>query len=139
MAKLQIEFQVTKSGIPLEISDHLSSLLSSKSDQIPPAYMCNHEKLVFILYDKLDKKLREYLNEMGTEKTANIAYISTFGENIDEVCEISQKLGVNVAGTLNLGVKKGLFGKAKLTDADVQKAVEFARETAQGLFTSLKF
>ena len=67
MAKLQIEFQVTKSGIPLEISDHLSSLLSSKSDQIPPAYMCNHEKLVFILFDKLDKKLREYLGEMCTE------------------------------------------------------------------------
>lgn len=139
MAKLQIEFQVTKSGIPLEISDHLSSLLSSKSDQIPPAYMCNHEKLVFILYDKLDKKLREYLGEMGTEKTANIAYISTFGDNIDEVCEISHNLGVEVAGTLNLGVKKSLFGKGKLTDADVQKAVDFARETAQKLFTSLKF
>lgn len=139
MAKLQIEFQVTKSGIPLEISDHLSSLLSSKSDQIPPAYMCNHEKLVFILYDKLDKKLREYLGEMGTEKTANIAYISTFGDNIDEVCEISRNLGVEVAGTLNLGVKKSLFGKGKLTDADVQKAVDFARETAQKLFTSLKF
>ncbi len=139
MAKLQIEFQVTKSGIPLEISDHLSSLLSSKSDQIPPAYMCNHEKLVFILFDKLDKKLREYLGEMGTEKTANIAYISTFGEGLDEVCEISRKLGVNVAGTLNLGIKKSLFGKGKLTDADVQKAVEFARTTAQSLFTTLKF
>ena len=60
-AKLQIEFQVTKSGHPLEISDHLSSLLKSKSDQIPPAYMCNKEKLVFIIYEKVDKVLKEYI------------------------------------------------------------------------------
>ena len=56
-AKLQIEFQVTKSGNPLEISDHLSTLLKSKSDQIPPAYMCNKEKLVFSIFPNKLKEL----------------------------------------------------------------------------------
>ena len=34
-AKLQIEFQVSKSGNALEIGDKLSGMLKSKSDQIP--------------------------------------------------------------------------------------------------------
>ena len=136
-AKLQIEFQVTKSGHPLEISDHLSSLLKSKSDQIPPAYMCNKEKLVFIIYEKVDKVLKEYIESLNQEKTANVAYISMYREGMDELSSISKGLGVNVVGTYNVGIKKGLFGKGKLTQEEIEGAVEFAKKEANQLFESL--
>ena len=101
-AKLQIEFQVTKSGNPLQIADHMSSLLKSKSDQIPPAYMCNKEKLVIIIYEKVDKVMREYIGSLNSEKTANIAYISIYGDGLDELESISKGQGVNVVGKYNV-------------------------------------
>ncbi len=136
-AKLQIEFQVTKSGNPLQIADHLSSLLKSKSDQIPPAYMCNKEKLVIIIYEKVDKVMREYIGSLNSEKTANIAYISIYGDGLDELESISKGQGVNVVGKYNVGIKKGLFGKGKLTEEGLNGAVEFAKKEANQLFESL--
>ena len=136
-AKLQIEFQVTKSGNPLQIADHLSSLLKSKSDQIPPAYMCNKEKLVIIIYEKVDKVMREYIGSLNSEKTANIAYISIYGDGLDELESISKGQGVNVVGRYNVGTKKGLFGKGKLTEEGLNGAVEFAKKEANQLFESL--
>lgn len=135
-AKLQIEFQVSKSDIPLLISDRLSSLLKSKSDQIPPAYACNKEKLVFIIFEKADKKLKEYISSLDTDKTANIAYISVFGKDTDVLADISRGLGVNVVEPYNVGVKKGFFG-SKLTEEELNGATEYAKKTAEGMFESL--
>lgn len=136
-AKLQIEFQITKSGNPLEISDHLSSILKSKSDQIPPAYMCNNEKLVIIIFEKVDKVMREYISSLNSSKTANIAYISIYGDGLEELSQISKTAGVNVVGTYNVGVKKSLFGKGKMSQEQLDGAVKFAKEEANKLFESL--
>ena len=136
-ARLQIEFQVTKTGLPQQISDHFSTLLKSKSDQIPPAYMCNKEKLVFIIFEKVDKVLREYVESLDTSKTENIAYVSVFGQGDDELKKISESKGVNVAGVYDVGVKKGLFGGGKLTQEELDGAVGFAKKTAESLFESL--
>lgn len=136
-AKLQIEFQVSKSGNALEIGDKLSGLLKSKSDQIPPAYMCNKEKLVIIIYEKVDKILKEYISSLNPDKTANIAYISVYGEGGEELTAMSKGLGVNVTGVYNVGVKKGLFGKGKMTEEQLEGAVKFAKDEANKLFESL--
>ena len=139
MAKLQIEFQITKSGNTLQIADQLSSLLKSKSDQIPPAYMCNKEKLVIIIFEKVDKVLKEYIGSLDTNKTANIAYISMNGSGLDVLSEISKGKGVNVVGTYNVGLKKSLFGSSKMTDEQLKGAVEFAKKEAGQLFESMQF
>lgn len=136
-AKLQIQFQQGKDTTPREIADFLSTLVKSKADQILPAYKCDHEKLVIIVYGKMDKVVREYVETIDAEKTENIVYITTTGDNLDRLTGISKGLGVNVAGTFVVPMKKTLFGK-KLTTESRDKTIDFVKNIVNGLFEKLK-
>ena len=88
--KLQV-FLYSKYGYAQRIADELSGMFRCKCDQIPPAYQCNKEKLIFIVYEKygkLDKKLVNYMQEMDSNKRQNIASIeisNTGNEALDEL------------------------------------------------------
>ena len=141
--KLQVLF-FNKYGHAQVIADKLSSLFRCNCDQIPPAYQCNKEKLVFIAYEKhgaLDKKFLEFLKEMDTNKTANVALIEiskTGNEGFDELRTLFNSNGVNVAGTLGLENHKGVIGKGKITEDDINKALEFAKKIGSEMFESFK-
>ena len=61
--KLQV-FLYGEFGYAQKIADEISEKFHCKCDQIPPAYQCNEEKLVFIVYEmygSLSAKLTSYL------------------------------------------------------------------------------
>lgn len=140
--KLQV-FLYSKYGYAQRIADELSGMFRCKCDQIPPAYQCNKEKLIFIVYEKygsLDKKLVSYMKEMDSNKAQNIAFIeisNTGNEGLAELSSMVKANKVNVAGTHSISIKRGLFSKGQLTDADVAGAKKFADEQGKAHFDFL--
>ena len=52
--KLQV-FLSGENGYAQAIADELAEMFHCKCDQIPPAYQCDREKLVFLVYEKYGK------------------------------------------------------------------------------------
>ncbi|MGI5894522.1 MAG: hypothetical protein ACOX6P_08025 [Candidatus Merdivicinus sp.] len=115
-----------------------------KCDQIPPAYPCEGQKLVIIVYDNYSapaKQLVDFCKDLKPERASNVAIISlssSGNKGVPELEEIFKANNVAIAGTLELKVSKGLFGYGKLTDADIKKANEFSTNIAKGLFEHLE-
>ena len=103
-----------------------------KCDQIPPAYPCQNEKLVIIVFDNYGKKAKQLIDfckDLSLERASNVAIIplSNDGSNdIGELADIFKANKVNVAGVQGVEIKKGLFGAGKLTDDKVKVATDFA-------------
>lgn len=118
----------------------ISRSFKCKCDQIPPAYPCEKEKLVVIVFDhygRLDKKLIDFAKDLTTDRAANVALVSmssTGSVGIGELDSIFKANKVNIAGACELTVKKGLFSAGKLTDADTAKAIEFSTGIVKSLF-----
>lgn len=141
--KLQV-FLYSKFGYAQRIADELSEKFNCKCDQIPPAYQCNEEKLIFIVYEKygaLDKKLVAYMKEMDAKKVQNIAFIeisNSGNEALEEMSSIVKANGVNISGTYGIVIKHGLFAKGKLTEDMVQDALKFGDEQGKANFEFLR-
>ena len=127
-----------------KIADEIAEKFHCKCDQIPPAYQCDEEKLIFIVYEKygaLDKKLVAYMKEMDTKKVQNIAFIeisNTGNEALEEMSQIVKANGVNISGTLGIAIKHGLFSKGKLTDEKLHEAMVFGDEQGKANFEFLR-
>ena len=140
--KLQV-FLYSKYGYAQRIADELSGMFRCKCDQIPPAYQCNKEKLIFIVYEKygkMDKKLMNYMQEMDSNKAQNIAFIeisNTGNEGLEELSNLVKANKVNVCGTHSINIKRGLFSKGELTDADIASARAFADQQGKANFDFL--
>ena len=111
-----------------------------KCDQIPPAYPCQNEKLVIIVFDNYGKKAKQLIDfckDLSTERASNVAVIplSNDGSNdIGELADIFKANNVTVAGIQGIEIKKGLFGAGKLTDDKVKIATDFATKMVTPLF-----
>ena len=111
-----------------------------KCDQIPPAYPCQNEKLVIIVFDNYGKKAKQLIDfckDLSTERASNVAVIplSNDGSNdIGELADIFKANNVTVAGIQGVEIKKGLFGAGKLTDDKVKIATDFATQMVTSLF-----
>ena len=111
-----------------------------KCDQIPPAYPCQNEKLVIIVFDNYGKKAKQLIDfckYLSLERSSNVAIIplSNDGSNdIGELADIFKANKVNVAGVQGVEIKKGLFGAGKLTDDKVKVATDFATKMVTSLF-----
>ena len=114
-----------------------------KCDQIPPAYPCEGQKLVIIVYDnyaKPAKQLIDFCKDLKPERASNVAVITmskTGSQGVAELEEIFKANKVEVSGKLELKVSKGLFGYGKLTDEDIKKANDFSTNIVKGLFEHL--
>ncbi len=111
-----------------------------KCDQIPPAYPCEKEKLVIIVFDNYGKKAKQLLDfckDLSAERASNVAIITmsnTGDGDIGELADIFKANNVTVAGVQGLEIKKGLFGTGKLTDDKVKTATDFATKIVTSLF-----
>ena len=141
--KLQV-FLYSKFGYAQKIADDLSEKFTCKCDQIPPAFQCNEERLIFIVYEKygaLDKKLVAYMKEMDSKKVQNIAFIevsNTGNEALEEMCNIVKANGVNISGTFGVAIKHGLFSKGKLTEEQLHDCMKFGDEQGKANFEFLR-
>ena len=141
--KLQV-FLYGEFGYAQKIADEISEKFHCKCDQIPPAYQCNEEKLVFIVYEKygsLSAKLTSYLREMNAKRVQNVALIEISNTGNDAINQLSEQLnnnGVNISGTKGYVVKRSLFSKGKVTDDMVKDALQFADEQGKANFEFLR-
>ncbi|HCA34021.1 MAG TPA: hypothetical protein DEP00_02770 [Lachnospiraceae bacterium] len=142
--KLQV-FLYTEYGYAQLVADRLSEKFNCKCDQIPPAYQCDEEKLVFIVYEKyghtINEKLQDYLSELDTSKALNVAFIeisNTGNEALDEVSKLVEKNGVNVSGTYSIPIKRTLFHKGNLMSDQLEGALAFADEQGKKNFEFLR-
>ena len=141
--KLQV-FLYNKFGYAQRIADALAEKFTCKCDQIPPAYQCNEEKLIFIVYEKygsLDKKLVAYMKETDKKKVQNIAYIeisNTGNEALEEMCNLVKANGVNISGTYGVTIKRSLFSKGQLTEEQMHEVLKFADEQGKANFECLR-
>jgi hypothetical protein len=140
--KLQVFFSGT-TGYAQELADELAEKFHCKCDQIPPAYQCDREKLVFFVYEKygkLDKKFLSYLEGLTAAKVQNVALIEVSkkgNEGIAELTELLGKNGIAVCGSMSLEKGKGLFS-SKLTEEEIERVKAFAQEQGEKEFESLR-
>lgn len=140
MQVLYTERKEGKEGNPEIVAEKVSREFKCKSDHIPPAYPCEKERLVIIIYEHygaLDKKLIAFCEDLDKTRAENVALISLNKDGSSDTGELKtifDKHGVAISGVLGLEVKKSLFGAAKVTDEQCQKAVKFAEDQVKILF-----
>ena len=108
-------------------------------DRIPPAYPCEKERLLFIGVElkgsSVPKPVIALCNDLKPDRARNVAFFAIGGGSFDkmnELREIVQKKGVNVAGSTFECPSSGLLKKT-IADADVQKTVAWAAEIVESL------
>lgn len=114
------------------IAAAISKAQQTNCDQIPPAYNCENEKLIFVCAEvgkKPDDKLVAFMSNLNADRVKNIAFIGV-GTGTDAAIGVlksmAEKLGIKVAGSMECTVKGGLFKKGKVSDADIKKCVDWA-------------
>lgn len=141
--KLQV-FLYGFNGYAQAIADQIAEKFKCKCDQIPPAYQCNEEKLIFIVYEKyggLEPKFMDYMKNMDSKKAQNIALIEISNkgnEGFEKLEELLKGNGVAISGKHEVIVKRSLFSKGKLTDEQIAAAVKFADEQGKANFEFLR-
>lgn len=126
----------SKNGNAQVIAARLGEIYRCVSDQIPPAYPCESEKVIFIGIEtekKIEKPVVDFCKDLTPQRTKNVAFYLVSGSgNTSELEPVKEALkanGVNVAGeTLIVPVKSSLFKKGKVTDADIENAVKWAAD-----------
>ncbi len=135
--KVQVLYTIKKEGVvdnPEVLATEMGKVLKVKSDKIPPAYPCEGQSLVFFVldnYGKIDKKIMAFCKEIVPRRAATAALVVIGKDDSGNAQALEDLLvgnGVKIAGKCGIAVKKGLLSSGKLTDADIEKAVNFAKE-----------
>lgn len=145
--KMQVLYVQKKEGAQENaemIATSIARAYKCKGDKVPPAYPCEQEKLVilcFETYGKVDKRLIAFCKDLSTSRASNVALVMLNNDGNTNVpadlADIFKTNGVKVAGACGLAVKKSLFGKGKVTDAEMKKALDFADAQINALFDTV--
>lgn len=129
----------SKRGTVQPIASEIGRVYQCVCDQIPPAYPCEGEKVVFIgveMGGKLPAPVDHFCRDLNPTRAKNVAFYLING-NADALNGIKSELenhGVHmVEDVLTLEIKSSLFKKGTATEADVQKALEWAEKVVAKL------
>ncbi len=139
--KMQALYQSTKTDNTYRLSEVVSREHKCKCDQIPPAYPCENEKLVFIAVEgknsKPDKKVIAFCKDLTPARAKNVAFmvVSSSGtEGASTLMDIVKSQGVNpVVDVFECKVKGGLFGLGKVSDSDLSNVKAWAQKIVDSL------
>ena len=137
--KMQALYQSTKTDNTYRLLEVGSKEHKCKCDQIPPAYPCENEKLVFIAVEgkKPDKKVVAFCKDLTPARAKNVAFlvVSSSGPEVaDTLKDIVKSQGVNPVGDVfDCRVKGGLFGVGKVTDSDLNNVKAWAKKIVDSL------
>jgi len=122
-----------------KIAQAIARAQACTSDQIPPAYPIENEKLTFVIAElkssSANKSVLNLLRDLTPARTKNVA-ICAIGSNFAGVAEMKQIIsskGIDVAGVQECTVKGGLFKKAAVSEADIKSAVDWAGKIVDAL------
>ena len=124
-------FSKNKEGNAEETARHIARTLKTTSDQIPPAYPSESEKLLFIGVDadssKPDKIIQDFCANLAPNRAKNVALYainkSGSADILNPLKEAIQKKGVDVVGDPLVIKVGGLLKQGRMKDEDF-KAVE---------------
>lgn len=141
MQVLYTEKQEGKQGNPEVLAEKIAREYKCKSDKIPPAYPCDNERLVFIVFDKygskFDKKLIAFCKDLSTARAQNVALVCINNDGNTECAELEEIFkanGVGVAAKKGIALKKGLFSAAKAGEAEKNEVLAFANDIVAKYF-----
>lgn len=121
----------SKSGNVQPIASEIGRVMQCVCDQIPPAYPCEGEKVVFIgveMNGKLPGAVDHFCKDLNPTRAKGVAfYVLNSNGNTDglsSIIDTMKKNGVETYGEpLGIRVKGGLFKKGMPTDADTKKVL----------------
>ncbi len=129
----------SKRGTVQPIASEIGRVYQCVCDQIPPAYPCEGEKVVFIgveMGGKLPAPVDHFCRDLNPSRAKNVAFYLING-SVDGLNSIKSELenhGVHmVDDVLTLEVKSSLFKKGSVTDDDVKKALAWAEKVVENL------
>lgn len=125
----------SKSGSAQVIASELGRVYQSVCDQIPPAYPCEGEKVVFVGVEtngKVPGPVERFCRDLTPARAQNVAFYVINGngstDGVKALCETMEKNGVHAVTPLGVAVKSSIFKKGMPTDADVQSALDWAEK-----------
>lgn len=129
----------SKSGNVQPIASEIGRVMQCVCDQIPPAYPCEGEKVVFIgveMNGKLPGAVDHFCKDLNPTRAKGVAfYVLNSNGNTDglsSIIDTMKKNGVETYGEpLGIAVKGGLFKKGMPTDVDTKKVLEWADKIAK--------
>jgi flavodoxin len=123
-----------------KLADAIARKQQCNADNIPPAYPCENEKLLFIGVElkgsKPDKSVEALCRDLNPTRAKNVAFfaVGSSFEGIAPLKKLVTAAGLNaVDSVFECNVKSGLFSKGKVTDADVKAAVDWADKLVNSL------
>lgn len=129
----------SKSGSVQPIASEIGRVMQCVCDQIPPAYPCEGEKVVFIgveMNGKLPGPVDHFCKDLNPTRTKGVAFYVLNGsgstDGLDGIIAAMKANGVETYGKpLGIAVKGGFFKKGTPTDEDIKKALAWADEIAK--------
>lgn len=118
--------------------------LQTSCDQIPPAYNCENEKLVFVCVEtgkKLAKPVSTFVGYLKDTSTRNLAFLTVSGSSpevakaaLAPLMEAARKNNINVIDDVyQCTVKNMLFKQGKASQEDIDNAVVWANKIVDSL------
>lgn len=124
----------SKTGNAQIISEKIARENKCTSDQIPPAYPCENEKVIFVCLEignKAPKQVYDFLRTLTPERTKNVAFClltKSGNRGIEDLKEILAPTGVKaVENVFERQLKSGFFSKGSITEQDVTDAEQWAK------------
>ena len=129
-------FSKNKEGNAEETARHIARALKTTSDQIPPAYPSESEKLLFIGVDsdsgKPDKTIMDFCANLSPNRAKNVAFFAInkhgSGDILASLKEAVQKKGVDVVGDPLLIKAPGLLKQGRMKDSDFKTVEDWANK-----------
>ncbi len=125
-------------------AEHLAQAIArnyrTTSDQIPPAYPSDNEKLMIICLEagkKPDRQVMDFCNNLTTQRARNAAFLlvskNDSTEAVDPLVEAVKKRGLNVVGKTHLVKVGGLIKQGKIKQSDYDGALKWSQEIVDSL------
>lgn len=129
----------SKGGDVQVIASELGREFQCVCDQIPPAYPCENEKVIFIgvhMNGKLPAAVDHFCKDLNPNRAKGVAFyvINNTGNTngLDSIIATMKKNGVETVGEpLGIAVKSSLFKKGLPTEDDVKAVLAWAKPIAQ--------
>lgn len=125
----------SKSGSAQIIASELGRVYQSVCDQIPPAYPCEGEKVVFVgveMNGKVPGPVDRICRDLTPARAKNVAIYVINGsgstDGVKDLCAAMEQKGVHAVTPLGISVKSSLFKKGMPTDEDVKKTLDWAEK-----------
>lgn len=124
-----------KSGSAQIIASELGRVHQCVCDQLPPAYPCENERVVFIgveMTGKVPGPVDRFCRDLTPARVQNLALyvLNSKGDTsgVEELCRIVEANGVHAVAPKGVAVKGSLFKKGMPTEADVQDILAWSEK-----------